>query len=141
MANSKAETQVTFSAAQSVTVNSSAIVWSDEFVFNVDDMEAELQVWADNAGTPSSGDTCMVYVAYSTGDILGNSGNDFATDEHAEFVMLLDTYGANTPGEDPASRTAPLRVGSSACKIAVFCPQATSRNIVVRARVSSARSS
>ena len=79
MANSKVETQVTWSAASSVTVSSSTVVWSDSFAFNADDMEAELQVSADNAGTGASGDVCTVYVAYSTGDILGDSSNDFDT--------------------------------------------------------------
>lgn len=140
MANSKNETQVTWSSGASVTVNSASIVWSDAFTFNADDMEAELQVNADNQGTPASGDTCTVYVAYSTGDILGDSGNDFATPEHAEFAMLLDTYPTNTPGEDPANRTAPLRVAPTACKIGVSCPNAATRNIVVRARIATARS-
>lgn len=140
MANSKVETQVVWSTASSVTVSSSTVVWSDAFAFNADDMEAELQVSVDNAGTPASGDVCTVYVAYSTGDILGDSSNDFDTVEHSEFAMQLDTYATNTPGEDPARRSAPLRVAPTACKIGVSCPNAATRNMVVRARISTARS-
>lgn len=140
MANSKVETQVTWSAASSVTVSSATVVWSDAFAFNADDMEAELQVNVETTGTAATGDVCTVYVAYSTGDILGDSGNDFATPEHAEFAMQLDTYASNTPGEDPACRSTPLRVAPTACKIGVSCPLAASRSMTVRARISTARS-
>lgn len=135
MASSRNETQVQWSAANSVTVSSSTVVWSDAFTFNIEDWDAELQVDANNAGTPASGDVCTVYVAYTTGDILGDSSSDYASVEHSEFVMQLDTFGTNTPGEDPANRTAPLRTGPLGLKVGVSCPQAASRNIVVRARV------
>lgn len=134
MASSRTETQVTWSAASSVTVSSATVVWSDAMLFNIEDWDGELQVHIDNAGTPASGDTCAVYVAYTTGDILGDSGNDFASTEHAEWAMTLDTYSANTPGEDPADKTAQLRTGPIGFKIGVSCPQAASRNIAVRAR-------
>lgn len=132
MASSRNETQVAWSAASSKTVNSATVVWSDAVSFNIEDWEAELQVNADNAGTPASGDVCDVYVAYSTGDILGDTGNDYATPKHAEFLFRLDTY---TPGEDPACRSAALRTGAKAFLVGVSCPQAASRNIVVRARL------
>lgn len=135
MASSRVETQITWSSASSVTVSSATVVWSDAFSYNVEDWDAELQVNADNAGTPASGDTCAVYVAYTTGDILGDTGDDFSSVEHSEFVMMLDTFATNTPGEDPANRTAPLRTAPKAFKVGVSCPNAASRNIVVRARV------
>src|SRR5512146_108693 len=133
MASSRVQTQVTWSSASSVTVNSASIVWSDPVALNVEDWDGDLQVYADNQGTPASGDVCDVYIAYSTGDILGDSCDDFATAEHAEFVMRLDTYPTNIPGEDPASRVVPMRTTTSSCKIGVSCPQAATRNIVVRA--------
>lgn len=135
MASSRNETQITWSAAASVTVSSATVVWSDAFTFNVEDWEAELQVNADNAGTPASGDTCDVYIAFSTGDVLGDTGDDYATTEHAEFAMRLDTYATNTPGEDPANRSVPVRTAPKAFKVGVSCPLAATRNIVVRARV------
>jgi len=135
MASSRVETQITWSSASSVTVSSATVVWSDAFSYNAEDWDAELQVNADNAGTPASGDTCSVYVAYTTGDILGDTGDDFSSAEHSEFVMMLDTYATNTPGEDPANRTSPLRTAAKAFKVGVSCPNAASRNIVVRARV------
>lgn len=139
MASSKNATQITWSAANSVTVSSATVVWSDAFTFNAEDWQAELQVNADNAGTAASGDTCDVYVAYSTGDILGDSNDDFATVEHAEFVFRLDTFATNTPGEDPANRCAPLRCGAKSLKVGVSCAQAATRNVVVRAMVNTHR--
>ena len=135
MASSRVETQITWSSASSVTVSSATVVTSDAFTFNAEDWDAELQVNADNAGTPASGDTCDVYIAYTTGDILGDSSSDYATTEHAEYLGRLDTVAANTPGEDPASRTVRIRTAPLGFKILASCPQAASRNIVVRARV------
>lgn len=135
MASSKNETQITWSAASSVTVSSATAVVSDAFTFNAEDWDAELQVWADNAGTPAAGDVANIAIAYTAGDILGDSGDDYATTEHAESVMQLDTVAANTPGEDPASRTVPLRTAAKGFKVIATCPQAASRNIVIRARV------
>jgi hypothetical protein len=108
---------------------------SDEFLFNADDHEAELSVSADNAGTPASGDIVNVAIAYTSGDILGDSGNDYATQEHAEPVAALDTWATNTPGEDPARLSVPLRMAPTGFKVVVQAPQGASRNIVVRARV------
>lgn len=136
MASTKTETQVQWSAADSKTVSANTIQWSDAVTLNVEDWSGAVQVSADNAGTPASGDTCDVYVAWSNGDVLGDSGDDFDTDEHAEWVGRLDTYATNTPGEDPARRTWPLMVaGKKALKIGVVCAQAATRNIVVRARL------
>lgn len=135
MASSRVETQITWSSNASVTVSSATMVWSDVITFNAEDWDAELMVSADNAGTPAAGDIAAFYVAYTSGDILGDSGSDYATEEHAEFLALLDTVVANTPGEDPARRSVPLRTAPLGFKIGVSCPQAASRNIVVRARL------
>lgn len=136
MASTKTETQVQWSAADSKTVSAATIQWSDALTLNAEDWAGALQISADNAGTPASGDVCDVYVAWTTGDILGDSSDDFDTDEHAEWVGRLDTYATNTPGEDPARRTWPLTVaGKKALKVGVICPLAATRNIVVRARL------
>ena len=136
MASSVNETGITWSASASTTVSSSTVVWSDAVTLNAEDYDASIQVNADNSGTPASGDICDVYVAWSNGDVLGDSGDDFDTTEHAEYVGRLDTYSTNTPGEDPARRTWPLKVsGKKALKIGVSCPQAGTRNVVVRSRL------
>ena len=138
--STREEAQFTWAAAASVTVNSSAIVWSDPIVPHVDDGMGWLTVHADNAGTPTSGDTCVVYVGRTTGDVLGDSGADYDTSEHSTWAMSLDTVAANTPGEDPARRTVMCPVaGLSGLRVGVVCAQAASRNIVVRARLSTQR--
>ena len=114
MAATRNETQITWSAASSVTVSSATVVWSDAFLFHVDDWEAELQV---------------------NDDILGDSGNDYTSVEHSEWNTRLDTATANTPGEDPANRSFSVRTAPLGFKVGVSCPQAASLNIVVRARI------
>lgn len=140
MASSINEVQITWAAAASKTVSTATINWSDAVTLNIEDWEASIQVNADNAGTPASGDTADVYVGWTNGDVLGDSGNDHDSDEHSEFVGRLDTYGANTPGEDPARRTWTIAVsGKTALRIGVVCAQAATRNMVVRARLNTHR--
>jgi hypothetical protein len=68
--------------------------------------------------------------------VLGDSGDDFDTDEHAEFVCLLDTYPTNTPGEDPARKTVDIDVsGKKALKVSVVAAQGATRAITVAARL------
>lgn len=141
MALTKNEQQVQWSASDSKTVSAATIQWSDAITLDATDFAGSVTVDANNAGTPASGDTCDVYVAYSNGDVLGDSGDDFPTDEYGDFVGRLDTYGSNSPGEDPARATFPLAVaGKKALKIGVICAQAATRNIVVRARLLTHRS-
>lgn len=136
MASSINEQQVLWSGASSKTVSAATLQASDAITIHAEDWDAALQVSADNQGTPSAGDTCDVYVLWSTGDLLGDSSNDFDSDEHAEYIGRLDTYGTNTPGEDPAVRTFALNVsGKSALKVGVVCAQAATRNLVVRSRL------
>lgn len=136
MASSINEQQVLWSSADSKTVSANAIQWSDPITLHVEDWDGSVQVSVDNQGTPASGDTCAVYAGWSNGDVLGDSGDDFDSDEHAEYLDVIDTYGSNTPGEDPARRTIPLRPsGKKAFRLGVLCAQAASRNIVVRARL------
>lgn len=136
MALTKNEQQVTWSAASSVTVSSAAVVWSDPITLDATDFAGSLQVHADNQGTPASGDVCDVHVAYTTGDILGDSGDDYDTPDHSLRVLKLDTYPTNTPGEDPACATVPIDVaGMKGLQVGVSCPQAATRNITVRARL------
>lgn len=137
---SKNESPITFSGASSLTVSSATVVSSDAFLFNVDDWDAEVEVNALNNGTPSSGDVCDVYVAYTTGDVLGDSGDDFATTKNAEFLFRLDTVAANTFGENPARRSMRIRTGAKGFKLYFSCPQAASRTITVRALINTHRS-
>lgn len=134
MASSRNESQITWSSANSVSVAAGATSTSDAFTFNVEDWDAALQLSADNDGTPATGDTVTFSVAYTSGDILGDSGSDYDTTEHATYLTTLDTVSANTPGEDPARKTVPLSTGPLGFKI-VAKNNSAGRAITVRARV------
>lgn len=137
MASSKTQTQIAWSAAASVTITSNTSYnRSDAVTLSVETWEAAIQVSADNSGTPAAGDVVYIYVAYSAGDLLGDTGNDYDTDEHAVFLGVLDTYATDTPGEDPARKTFPLPTTAPlAIQVLALAPQAASRNIVLRARL------
>lgn len=139
MASSKNATAITWSSAAFITLNSASQQASDALTFNAEDWEGELQVWADNQGTPAAGDVVNVRIAYTVGDVLGDTGDDYVTNEHAEFQFQLDTYSTDTPGEDPASRSCPVRTGAKGFKVVVDAPQGASRNIKVYAMVNTHR--
>lgn len=135
MASSITESQVLWSGLSSVTVSSATMVWSDPITFNAEDWNASIQVLADNAGTPASGDVCDVYIGWSNGAVSGGGGNDYDTNVHSEFVMRLNSF-ASTGGEDQAIRTVGINAsGKRAMRVGVSCPQAASRNFVVRVRL------
>lgn len=135
MAGSINETQVQWSAADSISLNSNSAFTSDAVTINAEDDSGSVQVSAANSGTPASGDVIDVFVAWSNGDVLGDSGDDFDTTEHAEWLCRLDTYATNTPGEDPARKTVPLRVrGKKAFKIIAQAAQGATRTVTFRAR-------
>lgn len=140
MALTLVETQITWSAASSVTVSGAAAVLSDAFPIDPTTIAASIQISVDNAGTPASGDLCYAQIAYTNGDILGDTGDDFDTTEHAAYIAILDTFATNTPGEDPARRTAPVSIGVKGGVLIITCPNAASRNMVVRARLVEKRS-
>lgn len=136
MPSSINETQITWGAAAQITLANNTRNESDAVTLNVEDWDGSVQISADNQGTPASGDVVDVYVKWSNGDVLGDAGDDFDTDEHAEFLCRLDTYPANTPGEDPARKTVPLMIsGKKALRLSVVAAQGATRNVVVRARL------
>lgn len=136
MASSINESQITWSAASSVSLSTNSRVDSDAVALNIEDWDGSVQLSADNSGTPASGDVVDVYVKWTNGDILGDSGDDYDTDEHAEFLCRLDTYATNTPGEDPVRKTVPLWVsGKKGFKLSVVAAQGASRAVTFRARL------
>ena len=135
MASTREEAQVLWSAASSVSVSAASNATSDAHTFNASDWSAAIQINADNDGTPASGDTVAVYILWMTGDILGDSGSDYDTVEHAQQLCVLDTYATNTPGEDPARKTIPLdNIAALGFKLYAVNNSA-GRAITVRARV------
>lgn len=138
MALTRGQAQIQWGGANSVTLSSNNTRSdSDAVLFDATDVAAVVQVSADNAGTPASGDTVDVYAKFTAGDVLGDSGDDYDTNEFAVFLGRLDTYGTNVPGEDPVRATFSLNafIGAKGVKLSVEGPQVASRNIVVRAQI------
>ncbi len=136
MASSINEQQILWSTASSISLNSTSRFDSDAITFDVEDWDAALQVSADNSGTPASGDVVDVYVKWTTGDALADSGDDYDTDEHAEFICRLDTFSTNTPGEDPVRKTVPLNVsGKKGMKVSAVAATGGTRAVTFRARL------
>lgn len=140
MAITKTSTAVTFSAASSITVSSNSQADSDAFTFNETCIGAGIVVSADNAGTPAAGDYVDLWAKYTTGDVLGDSGDDYTTDEHSIYLGRLDTVAANTPGEDPVRAFYVLdAVAAKGFRLSYKCNQAATRNIVLRAMINETR--
>lgn len=140
MAITRVETGITWGAAASVTLNAATVFASDAFTFDATCIGGSIAVSADNQGTPAAGDTVTFYLAYTSGDLLGDTGDDYDTDEHAIPIGVVDTYLTNTPGEDPARRTLMLpSVVPKGAKLLAVAPNAATRNIVVRARLTEQR--
>jgi len=139
MASSRVSTAITWSASASVSLNSTSAFTSDAFVFNAEDWEADLQVSVDNSGTPAAGDYVDIWIAYTSGDILGDTADDYDTPEHAEYLGRLDTVTANTPGEDPARCTFPVRTACKGFKVVARANQGGTRAITLRGMVSAHR--
>ena len=140
MALTRHETQIQFSASNSVNLNDNNFHWSDAFSFDATDVNALLQFSADNSNVaPADGDTVEVKIAFTTGDLLGDTGDDFDTEEHASYLKTLDTYATNTPGEDPARGSVSIPVGAKGFKIGAKAAQGATRAITFRARVATQR--
>lgn len=133
----RTEQQVTWSAANTKTLTAATRSDSDEITIDSSVVAMSLTVSVDNQGTPASGDVLNVYIKWSNGDLdAGGGANDYDTDEYAMPFMVLDTYATNTPGEDPATRTLPLDPNmGKACKVSIDSPNAATRNMLVKARL------
>lgn len=134
------ETQITWGGYNAVTLNSSDLTWSDPIVFDATDIAGGLVVLVDNQGTPASGDTVELWLGYTTGNVDGTPGDDYVLGEHAIYAGLLDTYGVNTPGEDPARKAISIDVQSfKGFMLGVKAANAGTRNVVVNARLQTQR--
>lgn len=139
MAITQTSTAMAFGGSASVTVSSNSQADSDAYTFDATCIGAGVMVSCDNQGTPASGDYVDFYWKYTAGDVLGDSGDDYETDEHATPLGRVDTVAANTPGEDPVRKWFPLDPNAKGGKLSYKCNQAATRNIVIRAMVSEKR--
>lgn len=142
MAITRTQTQVTWSLASTKSVTSATEVTSDVITLDDTCVALSIQLSADNAGTPASGDTAVWRIQWSNGDVLANGGSpaeDYDTSEHSQFIGQLDTYGTNTPGEDPARMTVTVTPVAKKFMLAVTCANAATRNVTVAARIDEQR--
>lgn len=92
MAITRAETQITWSAANSVSVSAAGSQTSDGVSLDATCVAASITCKADNAGTPASGDTVDFYWAASSGDPDGASTEEYATGTgNMEWLCRIDT--------------------------------------------------
>ena len=139
MAITRNQTQVTWSSASTLSVTSATEVVSDVITLDDTCVALSIQLSADNAGTPVSGDTAVWRIQWSNGDVLANTGDDYDTSEHAQFLAQLDTFATNTPGEDPARMTVTVTPVSKKFKLACTCANAATRNVTIAARIDEQR--
>lgn len=132
MASTKNETVVNFSSSAEITLNDNNWHVSDAVAFNVEDWDAEILAWADNQGTPASGDTVDVRVLYTNGNVDGVAGDDYVNQDNGEFLALLDTYN-NDDGNGVVLSSVPLRTCPDGFKLAVKAAAGATRNVKFRA--------
>lgn len=108
MASSRNSSALAWSAAAYVDIASGGNATSDAVAFNAEDWDGSLTVHVDNQGTPANGDTLDVYILWTSGDVKGDSDDDYDTAKNATSVMRLNTYATDADGEDPAQKTIPL---------------------------------
>lgn len=135
MASTREETQIQWSASSEITI-SNTDTWnlSDAVTFNAEDWDAELMLWADNQGSPASGDIVTVGIAYTGGEVDGSAGNDYTNPENIEPLRVLDTYN-NDDGNGVVLRSVPIRTAALGFKLAVKAATGATRNVKFRARL------
>lgn len=112
MAITVAETQVTWSASNSVSVSAGGNQTSDEVNLSATCVAAQISMKADNSTTPASDDQIDFYLLQTSGDPDGASTDEFDTVGHAQFLARL-----NTNTEDPCQRTVQLPIPQKGFKI------------------------
>lgn len=105
---------IQWSTNRSVTVNAGANTTSDAITASGTQVAAQIQLKADNAGAPQSGDTVDFFWLPSLGDIdaTPQSADEFDTPGTATLLARVDT---NT--EDPCIVTIPLPTPFKAGKV------------------------
>ena len=112
MAITRAENQVTWSAANSVSVTANSSQTSDIVTIDATTIKARITLKADNSTTPATDDQIFCWVLESSGDPDGASTDEYSTADHGTFLASLDTSG-----EDPAIKTVDLPLLQKGLKI------------------------
>ena len=137
MAITRAETQVEWSASDSVSVTAGSSQTSDEVNLDATCISAQISLKADNSTTPAADDQIYFWLLQTSGDPDGAGGDEFDTvdPQHAHFLGILDTNA-----EDPAIMTAHLPLPQKGLKIyAEGITPGTTNAITVSATVTEQR--
>jgi hypothetical protein len=127
MAITKSETQITWSAANCLSVAASGTGTSDAFTFDGASLLAMITLKCDNAGAPAAGDTVTFYLLYTTGDPDGASSDEYDSTTQGTLLGVVDTFIT-----DPAQTTVEVCPSAKGGKIYAVNNNAT-RAIVVAA--------
>lgn len=139
MAITRVQTQVTWSAASTKSVTSATEVVSDVITLDDTCVALSIQLSADNANTPSATETAIWRIQWSNGDVLADTGDDYDTSEHAQFIGQLEMYASSIPGEDPSRMTVTVTPVAKKFKIACTCSSAATHNVTIAARIDEQR--
>ena len=125
MAITRTETQVTWSASNSVSVSAGGNQTSDEINLDATCVAAQISLKADNSTTPAADDQIDFYLLQTSGDPDGASTDEFDTVGHATFLARLDTND-----EDPAGKTVALPIPQKGAKLYATGADSGSTNAV-----------
>ena len=135
MAITKAENQVTWSAANSVSVTAGSNQTSDVVTLDVTCFNAAITLKADNSTTPAADDQIYVWLLQTSGDPDGTGADEYSTVKHAKLLSILDTYS-----EDPAIETISIPTANKSFKIyAEGATAGTTNSITVSATITEQR--
>lgn len=136
MAITKAETQVTWSASNSVSVTAGSNQTSDVVTLDNTCFRASISMKADNSATPASDDQIYMWVLQTSGDPDGASTDEYDTAiAGAKLLAVLDTN--NT---DPIQTTVDLPSCNKSLKIyAEGATAGTTNSITVSATITEQR--
>lgn len=135
MAIAKSQTQVEWSTNDTVSVGSGSNSTSDAVSISNTAVAGSLQIKADNAGTPTSGDEVSIKILYTNGDpdVDPDSADEYDTPAHALPIVL------DTNAEDPAIKT--IAINTSAKGFKVYADNQAASSVTVSAQYSEQTSS
>lgn len=124
------ETQVTFGASYTQTVNPDGVIdWSDDFTFDEDMVAAMLTIEGNSSGA-SSDDIVDVYMAVKKDPDNSNSGTPDTYDTQGSFVFSLNCASG---GDEQRSELIPKAFPGN--KVRFGCKNAGTNGIGVGLRV------
>lgn len=126
MAITRTETQVTWSASNSVSVTAGSSQTSDVITLDATCTAARIHMKADNSTTPAGDDIIYFWLLETGGDPDGTGADEY--DDTTEKPTLLDIL--DTSNNDPALSTVQLPLPQKSLKIYAEGATAGSTNAI-----------